>query len=107
MRFVSAQLSALLRDDLWRRNAEHANAMARRLADGIADLPEISLRWPLESNAVFAALPHRAIHELQARYAFHVWNETEGIVRWMTAFDTTPEDVDTFITDIHSALKPA
>ena len=104
-RFISAQLTALLTDSLWRRNAEHANAMARRLADGIAGLPNITLRWPVQSNAVFAALPNEAIRELQARYTFHVWDHTEGVVRWMTAFDTTPESVDAFVADIATVLK--
>lgn len=104
-RFISVQLTALLTNGLWRRNAEHANAMARRLADGIADLPNITLRWPVQSNAVFAALPHTAIRELQTRYTFHVWNHAEGVVRWMTAFDTTPESIDAFISDIATTLK--
>ena len=106
-RFISAQLTALLTDDLWRKNAEHANAMARRLADGIAGLPNITLRWPVQSNAVFAALPHDVIRELQTRYTFHVWDHTEGVVRWMTAFDTTPESVDAFAADIATAVKGA
>lgn len=106
-RFISAQLTALLTDDLWRKNAEHANAMARRLADGIAGLPNITLRWPVQSNAVFAALPHDAIRELKSRYTFHVWDHTEGVVRWMTAFDTTPESVDAFAADIATAVKGA
>jgi threonine aldolase len=105
MRFVSVQLSALLDDELWRRNAAHANAMARRLADGVADLPGLSIRWPVESNAVFASLPGDAISELQARYLFHVWDAPTGVVRWMTAFDTSPEDVDTFVADIRQTLK--
>jgi len=104
-RFISAQLTALLTDSLWRKNAEHANAMARRLADGITGLPNITLRWPVQSNAVFAALPNEAIRELQARYTFHVWDHTEGVVRWMTAFDTTPESVDAFVADIATVLK--
>jgi threonine aldolase len=106
MRFISVQLSALLTGELWRENAAHANAMARRLADGVADLPGLSLRWPVESNAVFAVLPTEAINELQSRYLFHVWDAPSGVVRWMTAFDTSPEDVDTFVTDIHQTLKP-
>ncbi|MEU8267801.1 beta-eliminating lyase-related protein [Sphaerisporangium sp. NPDC049002] len=105
MRFISVQLSALLTGELWRRNAAQANAMARRLADGVADLPGLSLRWPVESNAVFAALPAGAIAELQSRYLFHVWDAPSGVVRWMTAFDTSPEDVDTFVADIRQALK--
>ncbi|MEV5412098.1 low specificity L-threonine aldolase [Thermopolyspora sp. NPDC052614] len=104
-RFISAQLTTMLTDELWRRNAEHANAMARRLADGITDLPGISLRWPVQSNAVFAALPHNVIGELQTRYTFHVWDHHEGVVRWMTAFNTTPESIDAFVSAIAAALK--
>ncbi|MFC4588029.1 threonine aldolase family protein [Sphaerisporangium corydalis] len=105
MRFVSVQLSTLLTDELWRRNAAHANAMARRLADGVADLPGLSITWPVEANAVFAALPAEAIEELRSRYLFHVWDAPSGVVRWMTAFDTSPEDVDTFVADIRQTLK--
>ncbi|MFC4530867.1 threonine aldolase family protein [Sphaerisporangium dianthi] len=107
MRFVSAQVSVLLTGELWRRNAEHANAMARRLAESVADVPGLSITWPVESNAVFASLPAEVIPELQARYLFHVWDASLGIVRWMTAFDTSPEDVDTFAADIRQALKAA
>ena len=35
MRFVSAQLVALLEGDLWLRNASHSNAMAQRLRTGV------------------------------------------------------------------------
>ncbi|MER5644930.1 beta-eliminating lyase-related protein [Streptosporangium sp. NPDC002524] len=105
MRFVSAQLTALLTDDLWRENAAHANAMAHRLADGIADLPGVSLRYPVQSNAVFPALPEKAVAELQQRYLFHVWDAAENVVRWVTAFDTTPEHVDTFLADIRLVVQ--
>ncbi|WP_336209516.1 threonine aldolase family protein [Nonomuraea sp. LPB2021202275-12-8] len=103
MRFVSAQLSALLTDDLWHRNASHANAMATRLADGIADAPGISLAYPVQSNAVFAVVPAAIAATLQSRYLFHHWDEAAGIVRWMTAFDTTPAHVDDFLDAIHKA----
>ncbi|MEU4829955.1 beta-eliminating lyase-related protein [Streptosporangium sp. NPDC023615] len=107
MRFVSAQLTALLTDDLWRDNAAHANAMAHRLAGGVADLPGVSLRHPVQSNAVFAALPEKAIVELMQRYLFHVWDATENVVRWVTAFDTTPEHIDAFVADITLAVRGA
>ena len=107
MRFVSAQLTALLTDDLWRENAAHANAMAHRLADGVADLPGVSLYYPVQSNAVFPVLPEKVIPELQQRYLFHVWDAAENVVRWVTAFDTTPEHVDTFIADIRLAVREA
>ncbi|GAA3669481.1 low specificity L-threonine aldolase [Nonomuraea antimicrobica] len=103
MRFISAQLSALLTDDLWRRNAAHANLMANRLADGLADLPGVSLAHPVQSNAVFATLPPTVAEALRQRYLFHFWDEAAGTVRWMTAFDTTPENVDDFLDDIRKA----
>ncbi|MGW6497910.1 threonine aldolase family protein [Nonomuraea angiospora] len=103
MRFISAQLSALLTDDLWRENASHANKMAARLADGLADVPGVSLAFPVQSNAVFAVLPPAVAEILRGRYLFHHWDERAGIVRWMTAFDTTPENVDDFLDDIRKA----
>ncbi|GLW12491.1 threonine aldolase [Microtetraspora sp. NBRC 13810] len=105
MRFISAQLTALLTDDLWRANADHANAMSRRLADGVSDLPGLSIHYPVESNAVFATLPPEAIPVLQSMYSFHVWDKSESVVRWMTAFDTTPAHVDDFIADIRKVLN--
>lgn len=106
MRFVSAQLTALLTDDLWHRNASHANEMAQRLADGIADVPGVTLAHPVESNAVFATLPHAVTESLRERFLFHYWDEPAGTVRWMTAFDTTPEHVDDFLNALRKATTP-
>ncbi|SEG78373.1 L-threonine aldolase [Nonomuraea solani] len=107
MRFISAQLSALLTDDLWARNADHANQMAARLADGLAGISGISLAQPVQSNAVFATLPQTIAEELRRRYLFHYWDEAAGTVRWMTAFDTTPEHVDDFLDDIRKLATAA
>ncbi len=100
MRFLSAQFDALLTGDLWLRNAAHANAMARRLADRIAGLPGVSLRYPVESNAVFAALPPAQIAELQPGWDFYIRHPAEHVVRWMTSFSTSEADVDEFAAAI-------
>ncbi len=97
MRFLSAQFTALLEDQLWLRNALHANAMARRLEAGISEIPGVRLSYPVQSNAVFAALDPARIEELQREWNFHVWDEDQHVVRWMTAFDTTEDDVDMFL----------
>jgi threonine aldolase len=102
MRFVAAQFSALLRDDLWRANASHANAMAQRLANGIRDVPGVSIAYPVQANAVFASLPPRQIEALHRNWIFHTWDERTSVVRWMAAFDTTEADVDAFLADIHA-----
>ena len=100
MRYLSAQLDALLTDDLWRRNAEHANAMAHRLADAVRGLPGVQITQPVEANAVFAILAPAVTERLQDDWPFYVWDEDTGEVRWMTAWDTVPEDVDAFAADI-------
>lgn len=97
MRFVSAQLTAMLETDLWQRSARHANAMAAHLAEGLCALSEVSLAYPRESNGVFAHLPPAWVAPLQAAFPFHVWNHASSVVRLMTAFDTTEDDVNTFI----------
>ncbi|GAA0950310.1 low specificity L-threonine aldolase [Actinocorallia libanotica] len=104
MRFVSAQLLALLEDDLWLRNARHANAMAARLADGVRGLPGLEITRPVQANAVFAVLPADVTERLQKRFRFYTWDQHTGEVRWMTAFDTTEEDVDVFAAAITADL---
>lgn len=97
MRFLAAQMAALLEGDLWLRNARHANAMALRLADAVASAPGVRLAYPVESNGVFAELDQRRAARLQQDWAFYTWSDAgDGrcVVRWMTAFDTTESDVD-------------
>jgi threonine aldolase len=102
MRFVAAQFGALLADDLWRRNAAHANAMARRLADGVQGVDGVEIVYPVQANAVFARLGPRHVAALQRDWTFHVWDERDSVVRWMTAFDTSAADVDAFLAGIRA-----
>ncbi|UCR88353.1 threonine aldolase family protein [Mycetocola spongiae] len=110
MRFVSAQLIALLEGDLWLRSAAHANAMAARLrgtldraiAEGRA--PGLSFAQPTQVNALFASLPAAAADRVRADFRFYDWDAATEQVRWMTAFDTTEGDVDAFAAAIISAL---
>jgi threonine aldolase len=97
MRYAAAQFVALLTDDLWLRNASHANAMAARLAAGVGAVPGVRVTRPVEANAVFAIPPRSVIAPLQERYPFYVWDEATGEVRWMTSFATTESDVDGFV----------
>ncbi|UED82800.1 threonine aldolase family protein [Streptomyces profundus] len=104
MRFVSVQFEALLAGDLWLRSARHANAMARRLAAGAGDLDGVRICHPVQANGVFAELPQEVSRRLMKRYAFYFWNEPAGQVRWMCSFDTTPDDVDGFLTALREEL---
>ncbi len=96
MRFLSAQLDAYLTDDLWLRNARHANAMARRLAEGLAQFPGVRLSHPVEANEIFARLPEAMIQGLTERGVhFYRWGPKENSqVRLIASFDTRAEEVD-------------
>lgn len=105
MRFISAQLAALLSDDLWLRNASHANHMAQRLASGVREIPGVDVLRRVDANAVFAILPADVTARLQERFRFYTWDEATGEVRWMCSWDTTPEDVDAFVAAIAEEMS--
>jgi threonine aldolase len=94
MRFLSAQFDAYLTGEQWRQTAAHANAMAARLAQAVRGVPGVQITQAVETNVVFASLPHDAIARLQERFYFYVWNERTDEVRWMCSWDTTEDDVD-------------
>jgi threonine aldolase len=100
MRFLAAQFIALLTDGLWLRNAAHANAMATRLAAGLAEISGVEVVYPVEADAVFARLDPDHVAALQRDWTFHLWDEPTSTVRWMTAFDTEERDVDAFLADV-------
>lgn len=105
MRFIAAQFLAYFEDELWKRNAIHANAMAQKLYEQIKDIPEIHITQKVETNGIFAILPKKAISLLQEDYFFYVWNEEKGEVRWMTSFDTTEEDIAGFVARLKELLS--
>jgi threonine aldolase len=104
MRYMSAQMGALLTNELWRRNAEHANQMARLLEVEVKKIPGLKIVYPVEANGVFVQIPKAAIEKIQERYFFYVWSEEESVVRWMCSFDTTERDVLEFAKFVGTVL---
>jgi threonine aldolase len=97
MRFISAQLEALLADSLWLKHAAHANAMARRLAEGIGGLPGVRILHPVEANLFYVRMPEAVLAGLEAD-AFRFYREGgPETIRLVTAFNTDPAHVDAFI----------
>lgn len=106
MRFIAAQFDAYLADELWLRNARHANAMATKLAEGLTAIPGTDLMHPVEGNEIFATLQPGAIEGLEADgFKFYPWgpggsgggSAGGGGVRLVTAFNTAEADVDAFV----------
>ncbi len=105
MRFISAQLDTLLSNDLWLKNAQHANRMARLLQKEVSKIPQVKIVYKVEANGVFARIPKHAIAKLQKRYFFYVWNEEQSVVRWMCSFDTTQGDVQKFAQFVAETVR--
>ena len=104
MRFISAQLVALLENELWLRNATHSNTLARRLEAAVREIPGVTVARATEANAVFAILPPAVTARLQQQFKFYVWDQSTGEVRWMCSWDTTEADVDNFVAAIKKEI---
>ncbi|MFY9561587.1 MAG: low specificity L-threonine aldolase [Terriglobales bacterium] len=104
MRYLAVQMEALLTNDLWRRNAEHANRMAKLLEAEVRKIARVKIFYPVEANGVFAQIPREAIKKIQERYFFYPWIEEESVVRWMCSFDTTEEDVRQFVAFVRQSV---
>ncbi len=97
LRYLSAQLEAYVRDGLWLDLATRANASARRLADGLASIPGITLAAPCEANLVFAEIPETVSAGLAADgFAFAIWRDG-NLTRLVPSFATTDADVDALL----------
>jgi threonine aldolase len=104
MRFISAQFEALLNNNLWKRNAEHANRMARTLETGLRKVNGVTITQPVEGNGVFAILPAKVIQSLQQEVFFYVWNERLNEVRLMCSFDTQEEEINRFLKKLEQLV---
>ena len=105
MRFMAVQFETLLTNDLWKKNAEHANKMAKILAESVAEFSQIQITQEVEANGIFAIIPSEIIPRLQNKFFFYMWDENKSEVRWMTSFDTQLEDIEKFVLLLRRLLK--
>ena len=104
-RFIAAQFKALLSNNLWKRMALHANAMATLLATEVSKVEGVTLTRSTDANGVFAIIPDYAIAPLQEKYRFYVWDESTLELRWMCSFDTTEEEVHHFVATLQQLIR--
>jgi threonine aldolase len=97
MRFLSVQLEAYLADDHWLVNAQRANGLAQKLANGLRGAKGVSIAHPVEANAVFTRMPEAMAKKLRAAGAvFYDWGVSDDgsvLARLMLSFATPDEDV--------------
>ncbi|MBL8414946.1 MAG: low specificity L-threonine aldolase [Propionivibrio sp.] len=107
MRFLAAPWLGILEGEIWRRHAGHANAMAQRLAIGLASVPGANLLFPVEANGVFVVLPRSVQDGLRVRgWRFYTFIGAGG-ARFMCAWDTRPESVDALLADLRELSAQA
>lgn len=104
-RFIAAQFEALLQNDLWRKTANHSNAMALALYQLIKEIPQVEVTMPVQANVIFAKLPKAIIAPMQAAFPFYVWDEATNEVRLMCSFDTSMDEVETFSLQLKKLLE--
>ena len=100
MRFLSAPWLGILTDNIWLHRAKHANTMARRLADGLRQIPAAKMLFPVDANGVFVHLPEPVLEGLRLRgWRFYTFIGAGG-ARFMCAWDTTEESVAALLADL-------
>lgn len=104
MRFISAQYEALLADDLFIDLGRRANEAARALYASLSDIPSLELNVAPEVNSVFPRLTDPAKSILQEWSFFWDWDVSASQVRWMTAWDTSPADIERFSAGVRHLL---
>ena len=103
MRFVSAQLDAYLSNEVWLKNAKHANAMGKKLSQGLQLNKNIKLAYPTDANEVFVKIPKNIIDQFNSHgYKINDEEWENKAVRLVTAWNTDPSDVESFLSIIKS-----
>ena len=105
MRFLSAQLDAYISNDLWYKNAKHANQMAKILSTKLSKINSIEIIYPTESNEIFVKVPKNIQDHLIKKGYYAVPDETFGdSIRFVSAWNTTEKDIDRLINTIKDNL---
>jgi threonine aldolase len=111
MRFVSAQILALLENSLGITTAAQSNRMAQLLRSQLEEridqgrITGLEFSYPTESNGVFALIDLAVAERLRQKVRFYDWDQSRGEVRWMCSFDTTAEDIEGFVDLIEAELQ--
>lgn len=100
MRYISAQWLGLLKEEVWLKNAKHANAMAAYFSKEVGKIEGVKHLFPCEANAVFLELlPAKIEHLRQLGWIFYTFIGVGG-VRFVFSWDATKARVDELLAAI-------
>lgn len=103
MRFISAQFIPYIEEEIWKENALNANMMGNYFAKELSQIPNIRLKENMNTNMIFAYLEKNLVEILKNRFDFYVLDDETNLIRLVTSFDTTKEEIDIFIDAIKEA----
>jgi threonine aldolase len=105
MRFASAQLLAYVENGLWLEMARASNAIAARIADGVAGIPAARLLAPVEVNEIFIELPAEAMDALEAE-GFGFYRRSRTLARFVCRFDASEAEAEALVAALRRNLAP-
>lgn len=100
MRYISAQFIPYIEEGIWKENARNSNEMGKYFAQELSQFPQIKLKGEPKTNMIFAYMEKDLIKTLQKEFDFYLLDEAEGLIRLVTSFDTSKEEIDQFIDAI-------
>lgn len=104
MRYISVQFNAFFENDLWLKNAKHANTMAKFLEKELRKIPSIEVTQKVEANMVFATFPKKTLEKIREKYYFHVFREEINEARLMCSYNTKKQDIIDFVKTVKKYL---
>lgn len=105
MRYASAQFIPYFTEHIWHKNAMHANAMAQLMVKELKACGDFEPVMPVDANILFVRMPKAISAKMQEKHFFYVWDEEAEIVRFVTSWDTTEEDIHAFISDLKKTIQ--
>ena len=98
---LGIQFDELFTNDLYFKNAQHANNMASKLQDAFAAKFNLLVKSP--TNQIFPILDKKTIETLSKKYIFQFWekyDDNHDVIRFVTSWATKEENVDELINDL-------
>jgi len=105
MRFLSAQFIPYLEQDIWKKNATQANLMCKQLYQGLKQHKSLRFAYPVETNQLFVYFTDQLIKATQDLTPYYIWNKQSNLVRLVTSFDTTAQEVENFLDRISECVQ--
>jgi threonine aldolase len=96
-KFLGAQMECLLEKELWKKNAQHANATAKYLSEKMLE-KDIKPYYPVDTNMLFCVLTEAQVEKLNRLYDVSYWDIENKVVRLATTFSTSYTSIDELVS---------